>query len=287
MASNSKKKKTIGHYIRTLKKQDKPGRYLVSRLLWKTGLSVFLIIDKGSYKLRFYPSSTSASCWYNPDLHKADEEFFSTYLRGGDIVIDLGANIGVLTLKAASIVGNTGKVFSVEAHPTTFEYLKGNVSLNSFANIEAFNVAMGDRRGVVTISNRKTSDDQNKIVQEGGTEIQIETLDTLLNEKLEGVDLLKIDVEGYEKFVLLGAGQILQKTECIYFESSQQHFLNYGYSTADIFEILCAAGFGVFKMEEGKIHKIARAYVSETTENLLAIRNLADFTERTNLSVAD
>ncbi len=262
-------------------------RYLVSRLLWKTGLSRFLIIDKGSYKLRFYSSGSSASFWYNQDLYKADEEFFATYLRGGDIVIDLGANIGVLTLKAASIVGETGKVFSIEAHPATFEYLKGNVSLNNFSNVEPFNAAIGDKTGTVAISNRTSSDVENRIVQEGGIEVRAETLDALFDDRLESVELLKIDVEGYEKFVLLGAGQILQKTKCIYFESNEGHFLNYGYSTADIFEILYAAGFGVFKIEDGKMHKLKQSYVSETTENLLAIRNLADFTKRTNLSVAD
>jgi len=237
--------------------------------------------------MRFYSSDTCASCWYNPFLYKTDEDFFSLYLRRGDVVIDVGANVGVLTLKAASIVGKNGKVFSIEAHPRTCEYLKGNVGLNKFTNVEVFNVALGDNPGLIQISDRRTTDVWNRIVDRDGIPIPVETLDGLLYPCAENVALLKIDVEGYEKFVLAGARQILQKTTCIYFESDQGHFTDYGYSTADIFNLLIEAAFGVFKIEGDKICRVPLSYVSETTENLLAIRDLPEFIRRTNLTVAD
>jgi FkbM family methyltransferase len=286
MVTNSKKKKTLGHYIRTLREQDKPFRYLISRLLWKTHLSRPFMIRKGAYKLRFYSSSASASCWYDPLIYKGDENFFEIYLKRGDTVIDVGANIGVLTLKAAAIVGDGGKVFSIEAHPTTFRYLRGNVCLNHFGNIEVFNVAVGNKRGVVEISDRKTSDVENRIVPEGGTKIKVETLDTLLNHRIKTVDLLKIDVEGYEKFVLAGAAKILEKTKCIYIECWERHFANYGYSTTCILETLKSSGFGVFKVVTSRLSEISSRHISESIENLLAIRDLADFRGRTGFTVA-
>lgn len=283
MVTKPQKKKTLSHYIRTLKDQDKPFRYLISRLLWKTRLSSRFMIRKGAYKLRFYSSSTSASCWYDPLIYKGDEDFFEIYLNEGDTVIDVGANIGVLTLKAASIVGATGRVFSIEAHPGTFRYLRGNVCLNNFTNVEVFNLAVGDKVGAIEISDRKTSDVENRIIEKGGLRVRVETLDDLLDDRLKVVDLLKIDVEGYEKFVLAGARRILQKTRCVYFESDQEHFASYGYSTAEVFDILYAAGLGVFKIIDKKMRKVPSSYVSEITENLLAVRDLCDFTERTNL----
>ncbi len=274
--------------MRTLREQDKPTRYLISRLLWKTGLCRLIIIDKGTFKLRFYPSSTSTGYWYNLDFRKVDENLLANYLKKNDIVIDVGANIGTLTLKAASIVGEEGKVFSIEAHPTTFKFLKGNIFLNrKFTNIEAFNVAIGDRKGTAAISDKVTRDDQNQIVPEGEINVDVETLDGLFDDIVKRVDFLKIDVEGYEKFVLLGADQVLKKTKCVYIESWESHFINYGYSTTDIFEILHSSGFRVFRLVDLRLVETSSSYISEVVENLLAIRDLGDFTERTNITLAD
>jgi hypothetical protein len=82
-------------------------------------------------------------------------------------------------------------------------------------------------------------------------------------------------------------GRILQKTRCVYFESDQGHFANHGYSIGDVFDILFAAGFGVFKIEGDKVCEVPSSYVSETTENLLAIRDLPEFIRRTNFTLSD
>lgn len=278
-------KKTIGHYIRELKAQDKPLRYLVSRLLWKTGICRLFTIDKGQFKLRFYPSNVSAGCWYRQNVFEADENFFQLYLKEGDTVIDIGANIGVLTLSAAVLVGAKGKVFSIVPHPVIFRYLQGNIRLNDFKNVEAFNTAIGDKDGETEISDRKTADDYNIIVSTGGIKIKARTLDSLLCDKVEKIDFLKVDVEGYEKFVFLGGRRLLEKTKCIYFESNKEHFQRFGYLTGDIFDILHQAGFRIFKQDGDKLRKLPNTYVSEDTENLIAIRDLDDFAKRTGLVV--
>lgn len=53
MFDNKSKKKTIGHYIRVLKKEDRPIRYLMCKLLWKTGICRMFIIDKGDLNSDF------------------------------------------------------------------------------------------------------------------------------------------------------------------------------------------------------------------------------------------
>jgi hypothetical protein len=95
-------------------------------------MSQFLTVKCQFYRLRFFPTSISAEKWVYPDFRKEDEDFLTSYLRNGDVVIDIGANVGTLTLTAAHLVGASGKVFSIEAHPVIFIYLKDNVALNKF-----------------------------------------------------------------------------------------------------------------------------------------------------------
>jgi FkbM family methyltransferase len=244
-----------------------------------------LTINRGAFRLRFYPSSVSAVYWYDRNFYKAEEEFLLSYLRQNDIVIDVGANIGVLSLRAASIVGNDGRVFAIEPHRVTFGFLRGNVLLNrQFSNIDVFNLAVGEAKKTVGITN-KGSDDQNEIVPNGEMKVQLDTLDNIFDKTLTCVDLLKIDVEGYEKFVLVGASEILRKTKCVYIESWEAHFTKYGYSTTDVLEILRASGFTVFGLVDSKWCEIGCPYVSKVCENLVAVRDKVDFARRTGLEI--
>jgi hypothetical protein len=120
----------LQRYFKIIAEQKHPVRFLFSRLLMRSGLSVLFVIKKEGYKLKFYPSSLSAALWVDSDDRHADERFLKEYLQSGDIVIDVGANIGSLTLAASDIVGESGKVYAVEANPKIFSYLRGNLLLN-------------------------------------------------------------------------------------------------------------------------------------------------------------
>jgi len=87
------------------------GRFLVSRALRYSGLSTRFVIPKRGFRLRFYPSNSSAQQWVDP-YHENDaqhgqreETFFRRYLRPGDVVCDVGSNFGRTALAAFSVVG--------------------------------------------------------------------------------------------------------------------------------------------------------------------------------------
>lgn len=273
----------IEHYISALRSQKRPFRFLLSRLLWYTGWSRLLSIDRGLYRMCFFPTALSATCWTASDDREEDGPFFASYLKRGDIVIDVGANIGTYTLTAAAIVGDSGTVFSFEPHPVIFKYLQKNVALNSFKNVHLFNIAVGDAKGAVSISDSRL-DDQNEILMtDKGIRVPIERLDKLLIDKINeslSVALLKVDVEGYERFVFQGASRILKKCECIYFESWEKHYAKYNYITTDILELLISNGFLIYKVINGEIVKLPINYRSEVCENLMAIKNLLNFKSR-------
>ena len=148
--------KTLRKWWRIIRNQKHTFRFLIARLLMRTRISRFILLKRGRYSIRFYPSSAlSAAIWVRPESRQRTELFFRDYLKDGDTVVDIGANIGNMTLEAAISVGINGKVFSIEPHPRTFKYLEGNLRLNKITNVRAFNVAMGDKDGRISFEEFK------------------------------------------------------------------------------------------------------------------------------------
>jgi len=86
------------------------------------------------------------------------------------------------------------------------------------------------------------------------------------------IAVLKVDVEGHEKFVLEGASGLLSRTAVIYFESWSEHFEKFGYQLSDIVEHLKSHGFRIFRIDG---QPIDRDYNSAQCENLVAARSMA------------
>jgi len=236
--------------------------------LWHSGLSSLLTIDRGSYRLRFYPSAGSATLWLEQGRESSDERVFRSLLRDGDTVIDVGANIGNLSLLASTLVGPEGKVFAIEAHPRTHSYLVGNIELNRASNVIPIHAACGCETGTVNLSENR-SDDQNAVATTG-VAVPLRRLDDIIGLQVnKRIALLKIDVEGYEKFVLEGASQLLARTDAVYFESWNAHFSRYQYSLQEVLALLRRFGFEVSTLS-GNI--VDESYESTNCENLLAAR---------------
>jgi FkbM family methyltransferase len=269
-----------------LKKQNRPLKFIIARILMELGLSKFLTIYRNGYKIRFYPTNLSAALWINPNERLNDEFFLKKYLKAGDNVIDVGSNIGTLTLTAASLVGEKGKVVSIEPHPRTFGLFSKNIGLNRFKNIKSLNIAVGEKEGHVNFSSKK-SDDLNRVLQSsGGIKVPILRLDEVVDRELK-IALLKIDVEGYEKFVISGAEKVLKNIDCIFFESWEKHFEEFGYSTRDLIKLIQEKGFEVYKILNGNLKQLDSYYKSVACENLIAIKNISEFLDRTCLKVKD
>jgi FkbM family methyltransferase len=263
--------------VRTVfRRERRPFRYLLGLALWRTQLCRLLTIRRDGYRMRFFPTAISALYWIDHRARNEDHFFFTSYLRAGDRVVDVGANVGALTLAAALAVGEDGRVVAIEAHPRTFRYLQANVRLNRALHVELFHRAVGDAPGTIVISDG-TLDDQNR-VQVGsdtsGVEVPMDTLDSLLAGVLTHIDLLKIDVEGFELFALRGANELLQKIECVYFESNRALCHRYGYTPGEVLTFLEEAGFHLFLLRDGGMEPISRDFQSTDCENVIGVRSV-------------
>lgn len=132
--------------------------------------------------------------------------------KEGDIVIDAGANIGFYTIRASATVKNTGKVIAIEADPITYDKLTKNIKINNLKNIIPVNVAAFSEKKVVKLY--RTSMASTNSLKNTGTsefvEVEATTIDEIcMNLGLKRVDWMKIDVEGVEVEVLIGAENII------------------------------------------------------------------------------
>jgi FkbM family methyltransferase len=268
----------------TLKHSDHPLRLLVAVVLVKSRLSPLFRIRHQDFTVRFYPTGLSTALWIDPDCRRVDNDFLRRLLRPGDSIVDVGANIGSLTLTASAIVGETGKVFSIEAHPRTFEYLRRNIARNRRRNVVLIHAAVGDKDGTVRFSSM-SADDQNSIVAEDaqGVDVRAARLDSLPTG--DGLlALVKIDVEGYEGLVLAGAPRTLARARCLYLEVWETHFRRYGYSCVDVWRLLGELGFRVARFAAGGVlEAVERDYVALNCENVVAVRDSSWFRARTGL----
>ena len=89
-----------------------------------------------------------------------------------------------------------------------------------------------------------------KLSKKSNLRVPVTTLDALLSQSVERIALLKIDVEGYEKYVLAGGSVTLGRTDCLYFEVWDAHCSKYGYSSVEILDSLRARGFTLVRLSD-------------------------------------
>lgn len=266
----------IARLVRRLGRERRPVRYLASRVLWFGGVSRWFAVRRagdapGGYRVRFFPSSVSSYAWVYPDEVNEEEAFVARTLLPGQTYVDVGANVGLLALRAASVVGPGGSVVAVEAHPRTARFLRGNVAMNGFGNVAVESCAVGDARGTVWFSDLH-SDDQNGVdPARRGLEVPVIPLDELLPaSRVPHVHLLKVDVEGFELHALRGAGELLRRVDRILIESSTGHCARYGYEAREVFDLLREAGFRLRRL--GDPTEIPADFAPTGTENLVGER---------------
>jgi FkbM family methyltransferase len=206
----------------------------------------------------------------------------SYLLRAGGTFVDVGANIGVMTLYAASTLLGKGRVLAFEPLPGTYDILRRNLELNEFGNVEAVRMALGSTSGIVKIfdnmaANRGSSSLIAPDADAGGHETPIERLDDYLSARPETgrIACVKIDVEGWELEVLKGATETLSGAvapsciiECSHFHPTQ------GGSPRHIFDFFREVNsYRIFRLQAGK----------ERPSKLVEVRHAQDLPEHDNL----
>jgi FkbM family methyltransferase len=127
--------------------------------------------------------------------------------KAGDVVFDIGAGVGEETIIFSKLVGDTGKVFSIEAHPRTFKALAYLVEVNGLSNVFPVNVAFSNEKGAVEIDDSENSL-ANSILpstKDKSFKVTAVTFDEFVSaNQIKSIDLVKMNVEGAEQLIIKG-----------------------------------------------------------------------------------
>lgn len=164
-------------------------------------------------------------------------------IKPGMVVLDIGANIGETTMAFSKLAGETGKVFSFEPDPQTFGRLQKHLELNACANVIPVNKGLGREEAEFFLEEGEHNSGGNRIApgkQAQGKKIAVTTLDRFLEaHDVAKVDFVKIDVEGYEYNVLLGAVKTIDQHRPSFFIELVNDFLqDQGASSGMLVEFL-------------------------------------------------
>ena len=167
------------------------------------------------------PSDWTCRSAYEGTYEREILKLLESLLVAGDVVVDVGANVGIITAHASGLVGSTGQVIAVEPSPRCIDDLR--MVARILENVTVVDAALGAENGIVSLTGwdnpghrglgsvvvgHQAGLADNWFVGES-YEVRQLRLENLLAELVDGetpIGLLKIDVEGYEPMVLEGLG---------------------------------------------------------------------------------
>lgn len=135
-------------------------------------------------------------------------------LRPGDVFVDAGASVGQMSFHAARLVGARGRVLAFEPAPERHRDLVAGIAINAFTNVTALAAGLAAEQGELHLYLRGSPSMADQSRREDTLSVPVFRLDDVLAEQaVENVRFLKIDVEGLEPEVLLGATRLLHSAE--------------------------------------------------------------------------
>jgi FkbM family methyltransferase len=147
------------------------------------------------------------------EFSEGEGDAFRQLIAPGQVVLDVGANIGAHTLCFAKLVGPEGAVLAFEPQRIVYQMLCGNIALNALTNVFANHLALGREAGTVLVPQPDYALPGNfGGIALGsfasGERVSVVALDSL---DLPRCDFVKIDVEGMERDVLEGAARTIER----------------------------------------------------------------------------
>ena len=208
-----------------------------------------------------------------------DSLFAILLLRESDLFVDIGANLGHYSILTSHLSRN--KSIAVEPVPSTFNRLNNAIRINRLERlIETYNVGVGNKIEELWFSSEKNN--MNRVVDSSypnAVRVPVTTLDKIVGDK--PITLLKIDVEGFEKFVLEGGEKTLSQNSLlgIILELNGSG-AKYGIDEEEIHINLVSKGFNPYHFNgENRELKLLNSY-SKTSFNTLYLKNIDDIKDR-------
>lgn len=223
-------------------------------------------------------------------LDESDLGILSYLVNPGDCVVDIGANVGVYTAHLSRLVADTGRVYSIEPVPTTFDFLSHNVSSLGLTNVLVMRVAITDHACRASMMIPKDSGGvenfyQATVVEEGDEGDSDSTLvvdglplDRVLLDDVGRIRFIKCDIEGYELHCLRGAAEVLSLSRPAWLMEVCGYPDQLGSHAANVFSFMGENGYCAWCYQQGKLKPWASGvqnvnYLFLTVDHIERLRN--------------
>jgi FkbM family methyltransferase len=176
-------------------------------------------------------------------------------VQKGDVVLDIGANIGFYTLMFAKLVGSEGQVFAFEPEPENFRLLKKNVEINGYQNVILVPKAISNKNGTIQLylceSNQGMHRIYDSVCCQSAIDIESIRADDYFSSPHK-MDFIKMDIEGAEYAAIQGMQNLLTQNPQIKImtEFSPLALFEYGVDSKDYINTLLKYGFTLFSIGE-------------------------------------
>jgi len=274
MASNNKKKLTINNekFGYFSPKGIVKGIYILVKMglgfgkLKKIYAKILTRINKESpidityhnvkFRLYTHNNTIESKIFVSSRLREGKElEIISGFIKNGGVFLDIGANVGYYSLMAAKLGAN--KIIGIEPNPIVLDRFKANIKFNGFdKKIKTFQIGIGAKRDTMELRLSYTDMGSSSIVStklnSNKIKIKIIPLSELLKKEGVGrVDVLKIDIEGFEDRALFPYFETLDKKfypKLILMEDSSQTDWE-----RNILQWLLANGYRILSRTRGNV----------------------------------
>lgn len=209
-----------------------------------------------------------------------DDDHWDTYhvcrgLSPGAVIFDVGANFGYYSLVLAHVLRRQCSVYSFEPFPVNFARLRKHIGLNGLSEVVIPTmVALSDGSGAARMSAPPENSGRAAVrAGAGGVDVATTTLDGFCREKrIERIDFLKIDVEGYEERVIKGGSRMISSLRPLMMvELSPANLREAGSSPERVVALLQELGYELFVPERRKLGKLERLPSMGELINVIAV----------------
>lgn len=231
------------------------------------------VIGRHLYKYQHYEAGTSEALLRH------------VHFQAGDVVLDVGANIGWYALILERRAGVPLRIFAFEPEPENHALLRENLALNETRMTEALALAVGETSCEQTLYRYGAGNTgrHSMLPLNAGNEIRVPVVSLADFWREKGLAdaplrLIKMDIEGYELAALRGAGPLLGRCEWLLAEYSPGYMRSAGQDPLQLLELLESSGFHAHEVIDGKLQAVGRAglLASDRHRNLFWRRPSAD-----------
>ena len=254
----------------------------IGRLAWrqfrKRVTSGTIIFQWHGMAFEVFPESTCAGRVYYLDLPDWWEmSFLQRFLRRGDVAADVGANIGVYSMLAASLVGPEGSVVAFEPDPFNVERLRRQVQRNQLSQVHIVEAAVAECVSELCLKAGKDSLSSVVMSPPEGIPVAAVSLDSYFESRRPPV-YVTVDVEGYEEAVVRGASSLMHRNFPLVWQLELGRMNNcYGYSEASIRDKLLSHGYQFcrYNVDQGTLVPLGEED-GHHEDNVFAVRDLSE-----------